>query len=237
MEMLVKYVKNGLGSETGLSCPPKLWIQAVIAGAAGTAGLATSLYGGAQSAKAAKAAEERQMQQQVEQQAYYARRYAEDYLDTAAGQNLVRRAKEHAKRQWMKAAGAQAVAGGTAAASQQAKEAGNRMVGETIANIAASDQARKANVDNAYMQMREKAAQLDAQREQRRANEISRATSAASNAIMQGGAAVASAFGKTDLQGGSNNSSAKSPSVDGLDKVIKPADPYQDAIYDDLNVV
>jgi hypothetical protein len=198
-------IGDGLSGVTLGSLPhqPKLWIGAAL-GVAG--GIASSLIGGNEAAKAARAAERRQREQEAKEEAWYNRRYNEDYIDTAAGQNLVRRAKDYAKEQWKKAAGAQAVAGGTDAATAMAKEAGNKMVGDTIANIAAADTQRKAQVDNMHRKAEAQFAQMDMAREQQRAQNITNAASAASNAMMSIGSAVDQASAKTpNLNGGSNN--------------------------------
>lgn len=220
--MVTKYVNQTLGMGIGdgmagarlIGCgvmvdaslvhQPKMWIGAAL-GVAG--GLASSLVGGLFSSSAAKEAERRQRQQEARERAWYERRYNEDYLDTAAGQNLVRRAKEYANEQWKKAVGAQAVAGGTDAATAQAKDAGNKMMGDTIANIAATDHARKAQVDNMHRQAEQNFAQMDVLREQQRAQNITNAAQAASNVMMSAGAATDQASAKpTNLQGGGNNS-------------------------------
>lgn len=199
-----------MGCENG-SHRPKLWIGAVIGAAAG---LASSLLGGSAASRAAREAERRQRQQEAREKAWYERRYNEDYVDTAAGQNLVRRAKDYAREQWKKAAGAQAVAGGTDAATAMAKDAGNRMVGDTIANIAATDQQRKANVDNQHRQAEQQFAQMDMNREMQRAQNITNAAQQASNAIMSAAGAVDQAnAAKASLQGGSNNGVVTTPST------------------------
>lgn len=183
---------------------PKMWIASAIGAGLG---LATSLFGGSAAAAAAREAERRQRQQEAKENAWYTRRYNEDYVNTAAGQNLVRRAKDYAREQWKKAAGAQAVAGGTDAATAMAKEAGNKMVGDTIANIAATDQARKDNVDNMHRQAQDKFAQMDMNRELTRAQNITNAAQGASNAIMSVASAVDQASAaKPSLNGSSNNS-------------------------------
>lgn len=183
---------------------PKLWIGAAIGAGLG---VASSILGGIAASKAAKKAERRQREQEAKEEAWYNRRYNEDYLDTAAGQNLVRRAKDFANSQWRRAAGAQAVAGGTDAATAQAKEAGNKMMGDTMANIAATDQARKAQVDNMHRQAESQFAQMDMARENQRAQSITNASQAASNAMMSIGAAADQASAKTtNLAGGSNQS-------------------------------
>jgi hypothetical protein len=181
----------------------KEWVQVALA----AAGLASSLLGGAKASKAAKEAEKRQRQQEARENAWYNRRYNEDYLDTAAGQNLVRRAKEYARENWKKAQGAAKVGGATEAASAMAKEAGNKMVGDTMANIAAQDTARKARVDDQHRQAEANFAQMDIARENQRAANITQAAQGASNAMLSmAGALGENASGGNNLQGGSNNS-------------------------------
>ena len=181
----------------------KEWVQVALA----AAGLASSLLGGAKASKAAKEAEKRQRQQEARENAWYNRRYNEDYLDTAAGQNLVRRAKEYARENWKKAQGAAKVGGATEAASAMAKEAGNKMVGDTMANIAAQDTARKARVDNMHRQAEANFAQMDIARENQRAANITQAAQGASNAMLSmAGALGENTSGGNNLQGGSNNS-------------------------------
>lgn len=197
--MVTKYINQPLGMGN-LGKPRKMWIATAIGAGVG---LASSLFGGISASKAAREAERRQRAQEAKEDAWYNRRYNEDYVDTAAGQNLVRRAKDYAKEQWRKAAGAQAVAGGTDAATQMAKDAGNKMVGDTIANIAATDQGRKANVDNLHRQAEQNFAQMDMNREMQRAQNITNAAQNASNAIMAAGIALDTPAGTT-LTGGNN---------------------------------
>ena len=215
--MVTKYVNQPLGM--GNTFAPNR--KEFIVGALAAAGLASSLYGGIKSSEAAKEAERRQRQQEAKEEAWYKRRYNENYVDTAAGQNLVRRAKEYAKENWKKAAGAQAVAGGTDAATAMAKEAGNKMVGDTIANIAATDTARKDNVDNMHRQAQERYAQMDMAREQQRAQNITQAAQGASNALISMAGAVSQAgTAKADLNGGSNNSTSAPSTTTGETSTI-----------------
>jgi len=195
--MVTKIVNQPLGM--GIAGQPvrKEWIAAAI-------GLGTSILGGILSSNAAKKAQARQRQQEAKENAWYTRRYNEDYLDTAAGQNLVNKAKEYARENWKRAQGASKVGGATEAASAMAKEAGNKMVGNTMANIAAQDTARKARVDDQHRQAEANFAQMDIQRENQRAANITNAAQNASNAIMS----MEGAFGsnKADLTGSGNNS-------------------------------
>lgn len=206
-----RYVSHPLGMGNGAGTErdnlavgvrqPKMWIQFALAGA----GLASSLLGGVAASRAAKEAAAKQRAAEARENAWYTRRYNEDYVDTAAGQNLVRRAKEYARENWKKASGAQAVAGGTDAATAMTKEAGNKMVGDTIANIAATDQQRKAQVDNMHRQAEQQFTQMDMQREMQRAQNITEAAQGASNAMLSAAGALGQDSGaKPNLQGGSN---------------------------------
>ena len=112
--------------------------------------VASSLIGGAAARRAKKRAERELKENRARNEAWYNRRYNEDYLDTAAGQNLVRRAMDYANSSTRKAHGAAVVGGGTDVAEAQAKEAGNKIVGDTIANIAAADTARKDSIDKIH---------------------------------------------------------------------------------------
>ena len=194
------------------------------------AALGASAIGAAAAARARRAAASRQRQEENAEDAWYKRRYNEDYADTAAGQNLIRRAKDFAKENWKKAAGAQAVAGGTDAATAQAKEAGNRMVGDTIANIAASDQDRKNEVDNMHRQASQQFMQMDIARENQRAADITNAAQNASNAIMNlgGAASQASAARKPSLMGGSNEGVSSPSSVVAVNNSVNAG--YSNAI-------
>lgn len=205
MKTLHKALRNDLGQGMDLQPRRKEWLPVALAAAS----FASSVIGGQQASKAAKEAERRQRAQEASDNAYFTRRYNEDYADTAAGQNLLRRAKDYARENWRKAAGAQAVAGGTDAAAAQAKEAGNKMVGDTVANIAAQDTARKANVDAQRQASQQRYMQMDINRGQARANAITQAAQGASNAMMTAAGALAQDNAGADLTGGSNNSTVK----------------------------
>lgn len=188
----------------------KEWIATAIGAAAG---LASSLIGGAKAADAAREAKREQRRAEARENAWYNRRYNEDYLDTAAGQNLLRKAKDFANTHWKKAEGARAVGGGTEASAAMAKEAGNKMVGDSVANIAANDQARKAQVDNMHRNAQDRFTQMNMNRELNRAQNITTASQNASNAILSATAAIDSAksqgnTGNTSLAGGSNGGSS-----------------------------
>ena len=199
---MIKFLGTPLGQGISFAPAKKEWIATAISAGVG---LASSLIGGAAASRAAKEAERRQRAREAAEMASYTRRYNQDVTDTASGQNLIRIAKDHAKENWRKAAGAQAVAGGTDAAAQMAKDAGNKMVGDTIANMKAMDDARKDRIDAQHETNLNNFAYMDMKREITRANAITDAAGNASNAIMQ----AASAF-EPDLTGGANKSKVKS---------------------------
>ena len=177
------------------------WLPVVMA----AAGLATSVLGGMSASSKARKAQREQEAQAAKDEAWYKRRYNEDYVDTAAGQNLVRRAKQFAKDQWKKAAGAQAVSGGTDAATQMAKDAGNKMVGDTIANIAANDTRRKDSVDSTYRNLERQNAQARINTELAAAQNVQTAAGQAGNALMSmGGALAQTSTSGNNLAGGDN---------------------------------
>lgn len=187
---LSNFANCPLGSVDPYIPQKREWIASAISAGAG---LASSLIGGLFGSSAAKAALNRQKEQEAKENAYYLRRYNENYIDTAAGQNLMRRAKDAMDRHIKQAQGAKAVAGGTDAAVAQSKEQAARIIGDTAANIAANDTARKDRADRDHMQAQQRFAEMDMNREMQRSQSIADAASQASNAIMSAGAAIGSA--------------------------------------------
>lgn len=120
---------------------------------AATAGLGVlgSLFGGNKAKKLAKKALKENAYRTNAEKAWYDKAYNTDYMDTKAGQNMLRRAQEIQDNYIRKADGAAAVGGGTAASSAMAKEAANRTMGNTIANIGAQDTARKQSVEDQHI--------------------------------------------------------------------------------------
>lgn len=165
---------------------PKEIVPALIGAAAA---IGTSVYGGIQSAKKNREAKAELAAQNARDNAWYQRRYNEDYADTAAGQNLIRQAKDYARQNWKKAQGASAVGGGTDAATAMAKEAGNRVVGDTVANIAAQDVARKTNVDNLHRQDEKNYTNQKVNIAQQEAQNISQVAGQTSDAMLKAGVA------------------------------------------------
>lgn len=164
--------------------------------------LASSIFGGAQAAEAQRKAEKMQAAEKAKNDAWYNRKYNEHTIDTAAGRNIMRIAREEARKNWKKAAGAAAVTGSTESSVAMQKEAGNRMIGDAIANIEAKDVARKDNIDATYRQRSSQLAQQDMILAQQRAENISRVASGVSNALMTGAMYAGGSSGKGGTRSG-----------------------------------
>lgn len=212
-----KYTKKALGTDSPFD-NRQYWIGAAIAGAVS---LGSAIWGGISSSNANKKSQQQLKSERARENAWYRRRYNEDYSDTAAGQRTITMAKDYAEKNWKKAQGAAAVAGGTDAATAMAKQAGNDMVAQGIAANAAQDTARKDNIDQQHRQAENSYSQQKAAIEQQRANNIAQVASQASNAaISVAGSLIGSPTAtktantdtatanttRTDLTGSGNNS-------------------------------
>lgn len=111
--------------------------------------LASTIFGGNASAKANERAQKELAAEKARMENERRRKLNENYIDTAAGQNMMRVARQEADKIWRREAGAAAVSGSTER-SAMAKEYGNNLVGDAIANIAANDTARKDRIDENY---------------------------------------------------------------------------------------
>lgn len=160
----------------------------ILPAAFGAASLAGTLFGGSKSAQAAKRAQAELDSRQAESDAWYRRKYNQDYSSTSAGQNMLRIAKEYAQSLSQRAEGAASMSGATQESLAKAKEQGNKVVAEAISNMAANDTQRKDNLDAAKMQADTNMSNQRMQIEQARANNIANAAGGLSNALA--GAAV-----------------------------------------------
>ena len=181
-EILARIPKN-LTSSPVLG-EKKEWVL----GAASLAlGIGSSLFGANKAKKAARRAQAENQYRTNAEKAWYDKNYNTDYLDTKAGQNLMRRAQEVQDEYIRKADGAAAVGGGTAASVAQAKESANKAMGETIANIAAQDTSRKQHVEDAHLANTQQLSRERQQIEQQKAQATSDAAQNASNALFNFG--------------------------------------------------
>lgn len=181
-EILARIPKN-LTSSPVLG-EKKEWVL----GAASLAlGIGSSLFGANKAKKAARRAQAENQYRTNAEKAWYDKNYNTDYLDTKAGQNLMRRAQEVQDEYIRKADGAASVGGGTAASVAQAKESANKAMGDTIANIAAQDTSRKQHVEDAHLANTQQLSRERQQIEQQKAQNTSDAAQNASNALFNFG--------------------------------------------------
>lgn len=176
------------------------------------AGVASSILGGVSSANAAKKAEQMRIAQDARNEALFNRRYNQSYLDSAAGRNAIRQATDYAKTITKRAEGAAAVTGGTDAAVAQAKESANKMIGDTMGNLAAQDTARQAQAEETFARQQEQSTAQQMATQQQRANAIAQASQGASNALIQGAMTLGNV--PTKAQAGAQAKAAYDVSVD-----------------------
>ena len=115
------------------------------------AGLATSigggLFGASKARKAARRERENLRQQRAASEAWYARNYHEDYLNSVEAQNALRRARDAWDDRMKAARGRQAVTGGTQEQILRAEEVGADAYGNMVGALAAQGAANKRAVD------------------------------------------------------------------------------------------
>lgn len=235
------FIINGapLGSgdtSGGYSPRKKEWVTAALAGAGLASSLASTIFGGAAAARQQREAERRLAAEKAGNEAWYNRRYNENYADTEAGQNMIRMAKEAARENWKREAGAAAVAGGTDAAAAMAKEAGNKMIGDTVAEMAAKDTARKDNVDAAYRAEESRLTQQQIALNQQKAQNIASVAGGVSDALMSG-AVMAGTIGTGSPGGGGVDPASPSSQLEkaGISSNDKWQKKNLDKIYDNNN--
>ncbi len=158
------------------------WVATAAALGLGALSAGTSVAGGLLSRNAAKKAARQVRYRKNAEKAWYDKEYNTDYIDTKAGQNLMRRAQEVQDKYVKRAEGAAAVGGGTDASVALAKENANKAVGDTVANVAAQDTARKQRVADQHLANTNAISAQSQQVEQSKADATAEAAQGASNA-------------------------------------------------------
>lgn len=158
------------------------WVATAAALGLGALSAGTSVAGGLLSRSAAKKAARQVKYRRNAEKAWYDKEYNTDYIDTKAGQNLMRRAQEVQDKYVKRAEGAAAVGGGTDASVALAKENANKAVSDTIANVAAQDTARKQRVADQHLANNNVISAQSQQVEQSKADATAGAAQGASNA-------------------------------------------------------
>ena len=179
-------------------------------------GLASSIAGGIANRKARQKQEQMIAQQQKENQAWYDRKYNEDPTKRADTVRLLTQMQEQIKNRNKAAKGRQAVMGGTEDSTTAVKEANNKTLADTTAQIVAANDARKDNIENQYMtrksQLQGQQMSLEAEKAADTANAVAGVAGTAANIA----AAVDSGTGKSkapdmNVTQGQLNGIAKNP--------------------------
>ena len=123
----------------------RIWPAVIMAAAA----IGSAIYSGAKSSAANKRAQSQLDAEKGLTANERRRKMNENPLDRADAQNLIRLANDEANKIYKKEAGNAAMTGATERTAM-AKQYGNNLVGEAIANIAANDAQRKDRIDERY---------------------------------------------------------------------------------------
>lgn len=157
---------------------------AAIGAGLGIAGsVASAIFGGSKAAKAANEANRLIERQQEDNQAWFDRRYNEDYSQTAEAQNLMNYAREQAEKQFKRAEGAAAVTGATEESIARAKQSANDMLSQTASNIAAQGTARKDSIEQQFLNTKSALTEQQVSNLQQKAQNISAAAGQAAGAF------------------------------------------------------
>lgn len=149
-----------------------------------------SIFGGLSASSAMKQRRDGVLRLQRENKDWFDRRYNEDALQRADALALLERTKEAVRNRNQRAAGVQAVMGGTDESVAHEREAGNKAIADVTTNIAADGARRKDQIEAQY---RAQDAALQGQLndiERDRAN----ATSEAIKGVASAGANIAGLF-------------------------------------------
>jgi len=215
---------------------------AIIAGVSAAA----SISGGIIKAKRARQAAKRQQaaidKMNADNEAWYMRKYNEDYTQRSEFQNALQQARDTLIKRNNAAAGLQAVMGGTDASVAATKEAANEAFANTVSNAAAGASAEKDRAENTYLNRKDnitsKQMALDQQRdEQTQANIDSAMTAVAKTG--EAASAVVGSIPSTNTQVPTGKIEApdtvKLTSVTGVDASGNPVNNGGDFMNENLN--
>ena len=109
-----------------------------------------SIFGGLSASSAMKQRRDGVLRLQQENKDWFDRRYNEDALQRADALALLERTKEAVRNRNQRAAGVQAVMGGTDESVAHEREAGNKAIADVTTNIAAEGARRKDQIEAQY---------------------------------------------------------------------------------------
>ena len=162
-------------------------IGSIIGGVVGAAG---SIFGGITGSRAAKKRKQALERQKQKNQNWYDRRMNEDATQRADAQRVLTRTEEMLRDRNASTEGMAAVSGGTDESVAAAKAANNKVISDTMSQIAAKAADDKDRIEQKYM---DRDAQLDSQLgeiEAQNANAIGQAV----QGVGQAASSIISAF-------------------------------------------
>ena len=210
-------------------------ITASIAAAGALSSIGGGIFGSRKARRAAKRERELLRQKEAANEAWYARNYHEDYLNSVEAQNALRRTREAWNDRLSRERGRQAVTGGTPEQMARVHEAGGEAYGETVAALAAQGSAnkravdaRKAEMDNDVLTARSAIANAEQQAGQ---NMLSNSINAGVAALQAGasamggkGAATADASAASTATTTPSTTAAAPNPINDIDLSLKPSD-------------
>lgn len=128
-------------------------IGTILGAASLASGVAGSIFGSRAQRRAAREQRRQLREQKARNEAWYARNYHEDYMNTVGAQNAMKRVRDWWSKENRQARSRQAVTGGTPEQAIAMAEAGGEAMANTVGNLAAQGEADKRAVDAQKAQM------------------------------------------------------------------------------------
>lgn len=141
--------------------------------------LGSTIYGAVQSSRLNKQAQNELNQRRAENQQWYNQKMNEDYMMRSDVQNVLRKQRELLDEQYKRARATNIVAGGTDESLALQQREANKIMGDTMADIAANASAYKDNVEQQYRAQENNLSQQQQQIYTNRANATAQAASQA----------------------------------------------------------
>lgn len=114
--------------------------------------VASSIFGGISASKAMKRVKNNLQEQRERNHSWFQQRYNEDATQRADAQRILTKTEESIKNRNRQAEGAAAVMGGTEESVAAAKATNSQALAEATSQIAAGADARKDQIEQAYLQ-------------------------------------------------------------------------------------
>lgn len=156
--------------------------SAISAGLGGLMQVGSTIYGLAESSRLNKEAQGELNKRRSENQQWYNQKMNEDYMMRSDVQNVLRKQRELLDEQYKRARATNIVAGGTDESLALQQREANRVMGDTMADIAANASAYKDNVEQQYRAQENSLSQQQQQIYTNQANAVASAAGQAAGA-------------------------------------------------------